>query len=118
MSHLLFAVLRHPRSVLSSPKRKGVVISREAGSAYQGKERCRRRHTCSSAFEGMTPMRPMLGHLHPEEMALEAAHTTSRACRFVQGSCNTDAALKRRDDVGELENDNTRRGNYTYTGIV
>jgi len=95
-----------------------VVISREAGSAYQGKERCRRRHTCSSAFEGMTPMRPMLGHLHPEEMALEAAHTTSRACRFVQGSCNTDAALKRRDDVGELENDNTRRGNYTYTGIV
>jgi len=60
----------------------------------------------------------MVGHIHPEERALQAAHTKSSACWFVRGSCNTDAALKRRDDVGELENDNTRRGTYTYTGIV
>lgn len=86
-----------------------MVISREAGSAYQGKERCRRRHTCSSAFEGMTPRRPMLGPLHPEERALSAAPTTSRACRFVQGNCNTEAALKGRDEVGEHKQDKTQK---------
>jgi hypothetical protein len=48
-----------------------------------------------------------VGHLHPEERALQAAPTTSRVCRFVQGSCNTDAALKGRDNVGEHEQDKT-----------
>ena len=28
----------------------------------------------------MTTMRPMVGHLHPEERALQAAHTKSSAC--------------------------------------
>ncbi len=54
-------------------------------------------------------MRPMVGHLHPEEKALEAAPTTSHACRFVRGSRNTDAALKGRDDVGEHEQDKTQK---------
>ena len=54
-------------------------------------------------------MRPMVGHLHLEERALQAAPTTSRACRFVQGSCNTEAALKGRDEVGEHEQDKTQK---------
>jgi hypothetical protein len=49
----------------------------------------------------------MVSHLHLEERALEAAPTTSRACRFVQGSCITEAALKERDEVGEHEQDKT-----------
>ena len=43
----------------------------------------------------------MLGHLHPEERALQAAHNKSNVCRFVQRSCNTEVALKGRDEVGE-----------------
>ncbi len=58
-------------------------------------------------------MRPMLGHLHLEERALEAAPTTSRACRFVRGNCHTDAALKRREEVGEHEHDKTPK-RYPY----
>src|SRR2546421_215261 len=44
---------------------------------------------------------------------LQAAPTTSRACRFVQGSCNTEAALKGRDEVGEHEHDKTAK-RYPY----
>jgi hypothetical protein len=51
----------------------------------------------------------MLGPLHPEERALSAAPTTSRACRFVQGNCNTEAALKGRDEVGEHKQDKTQK---------
>jgi hypothetical protein len=65
----------------------------------------------------MTPI-PILDHLHLEERALQAAHNKSNACQVVRGSCDTDAALKGRDDLGEHENDNIRRGNYTYRRIV